>query len=403
MLFASTAFAQESVGRPRIDSLLTAARADSTLRPIGSRFLEEVILLAPDLDGEQLDILSKAVSEAFADSVLRADIVRAMSDTVPEALLVDLLERHRSGALAELRRVADANPPSNSLTEFTRALGTPPRERLQLMVDLGDAQGAAAIDLVSRETLASSAHELLTLLGARLAPPQRMSDEQFDVAHRQSSLNIGLANLHRLEAAPDELIQRAIADHSSASGRWFSNRFAAALSAAVGAAAQRVAALTVVRDEPPPPSVDPKLICSGDACGFEVDWEGPEPTTYNASFGSPGALSARVLENLLNAGYRLGRGDRSSGLTIVLRPRLGLARCEFMSGTDNTACVAIADVRVEFRGKYGDLENPGDLLIRNRCGSDGLLNVDDFSMLVAMGIHHAITTPPGGNRPLPRC
>lgn len=403
LLFASTVSAQEAGRGPRVDSLLTAARADSTLRQLGSRFLVEVTDLVPDMSGEQLDLFSKAVAEAFAETALRQDIVRAMSDSVPDETLVDLLGRYRSGALAELNHLADANRPRNTLSEFVAALGTPPRARLQLMVDLGEAQGASALDLISHETLAALAHELVSLLGARLAPPPRMSDEQFAVAHRQKLLNGGLATLHRLEAIPDELIQRAIADLSSASGRWFTDRYASALNAAMGAAAQRVAALTVVGDVSPSPSVDPNLICSGDACGFEVDWNGPEPTTYNLSFGSPGALGARVLERLLNTGYRLSRGVRSEGLTLVLRPRLGIARCEFMSGTDNTACLAIDDVRVEFRGKYGDLQNPTDLLVRNRCGSDGLLNVDDFASLVAMRILHAMTTFPGDHRPQPRC
>jgi hypothetical protein len=121
------------------------------------------------------------------------------------------------------------------------------------------------------------------------------------------------------------------------------------------------------------------------------------------TYGAAAAIEARVLENLVRGGYRLARQQNNSGLTITLRPRLGSALCDVISGTDNRVCEAITEVRVEFLGKYRDRPKPDDFTIRNRCGSDGVLDVDSLSALVAARVHYALTTFPGDARQVPRC
>jgi hypothetical protein len=394
--------------RARIDSLLVLVRADSVIRSLGQRFLYEIDLLAPDLTAEQRGILAESVATGFDTTAVREDVARAMSAEAPPSLVTDLLERHRTGAIEELDRLSRAYQPPQTFLEFSATMGTPPRERLQIMVALAEAQGAGTRQIVTEEILQESAHALFTQLGGSPAPFQRRTDAQFEEAYRQHALRLGLQNLHRLSPVSDDVVRRAVESWDAESGRWYVDAYADAFVVAIAEAAKRVAELTVVGSDAvadaPAPDVDPNLSCFGDPCGFVVDWGGgSEPTAFNMTYGAPAAIEARVLENLTRGGYHLARELNRAGLTITLRPRLTAALCEIMSGTDNRVCEAIGEVRVEFIGRYRDRAKPDDFTILNRCGSDGLLDVDGLSALVAARIHYAFTTYPGDERQIPRC
>ena len=412
MLLPAGAAAQESATLvSRVDSLVTFIHADTTTRGLGDLFMAELQLLLPDLSTEQLDILRAAVTQSFAPTAVHADVSRALVAGAAPPLISELLERYRSGALGELQRLADAYQPSQTFAEFMNGLGTPPRERLQLMVELGEAYGASTRQILVGEALQESAHAVVTLLGARLGPLQRLSDAQFDAAYRQYALSHGLNNLYRLAPASDELVRRASAELASEAGRWLAGSWAAASTAAVHAAAGRVAELTVVEtnDSTPPAAsapasaADSGLPCIADPCAFFVDWEGPEPTDHNSRFGNSGALSVRVMENLTRAGYLLVLRDNLDEFSIRLKPRLTDMRCEFMPGTDDSTCVAIAEVRVAFIGTFRDRPKPEDFTVRNQCGSDGAMDVDGIATLVAARILYAFKTTPGEEPPQPRC
>jgi hypothetical protein len=367
----------------------------------------ELQLLAPDLNAGQREILAAAVATGFDTLVVREDLARAMSTDAPPLLVADIVERHRTGALEELERLVRGYQPPQPISDFLASVGTPPRERLQLMVALAEAQGTGTRQMLTEETLQESAHALFTQLGGSPAPLQRRSDEQFEAAYRQNAIRLGFENLHRLPPVPDDVVRRVTESLGSESGRWYVDAYADALAAAVRAATLRVAELTVVGPDmpadPPAPEVDPNLSCFGDPCGFVVDWGGSEPTAFNMTYGAAAAIESRVLENLTRGGYQLAREQNRAGLTITLRPRLTAALCEVISGTDNRVCEAIGEVRVEFLGNYRERAKPDDFTLRNRCGSDGLLDVDGFSALVAARIHFSLTTFPGDERQVPRC
>jgi hypothetical protein len=54
----------------------------------------------------------------------------------------------------------------------------------------------------------------------------------------------------------------------------------------------------------------------------------------------------------------LGGGPGEQRLMIRLVPRLTTRICDIISGTDTERCDAIGEVRVEFRGRYGELPTP---------------------------------------------
>ena len=165
----------------------------------------------------------------------------------------------------------------------------------------------------------------------------------------------------------------------------------------------RVAVLTVVGAEQPVTGADEGLHCQGAPCLLWVDWDGPEPDVFNLRFGAPGALAARTMDHLGSAGFQLGGGPAEERFMIRLVPRLTTALCDFMAGTDSARCEAIRELRVEFRGRYGELATPASFTVLNRCGSDGVLHVDGLGAFVAARILHALYRPSEPAPPTPRC
>jgi len=318
-------------------------------------------------------------------------------------LVSDLLERYRSGAVGEMARAAAAFQPQGTPNDFLAGLGTPPRDRLQLMVQLVELDGQGALDLLLDEAVQESAHRLVTLLGGALPPFERLTDESFEAAYRDRAVRLGLRNLHNLQPVSDDLVERALSDLASEAGRWYVDAYSVAIIAASGAAASRAAALTVDGPESPDLPEGGALHCQGQPCLVWVDWEGSEPTDFNLRFGAAGALSARVLESLGSTGFQPGGGLGNPRYTIRLVPRLTSTLCDFMAGTDSAQCQAIGRVQVEFRGTYGDLPNPAGFTVLNRCGSDGVMDVDKMGAYVAARLLHALYRPSEPAPPTPGC
>jgi hypothetical protein len=114
-------------------------------------------------------------------------------------------------------------------------------------------------------------------------------------------------------------------------------------------------------------------------------------------------MDARVLERLSSSGYQLVRGRNAEGLTLRLRPRTTTSICDFLSGTDNRGCQAIDDVRVDFLGIDPERGTPDGLLVRNRCGSGEIMDVEGISAFVAARIQHVLARAPADQMPGPSC
>jgi hypothetical protein len=268
------------------------------------------------------------------------------------------------------------------------------------MANLAEAEGAGDFDLLVDEALRVAANRFVAQLGGEIAPYEPLSDAAWSEAYRQKLVMRSLELLHRLERVPDELIRRAIEEHSAAPARRYADGYVAALQEAIYRAGARAATLAVeeATAELPP---EPGRPCRGQPCGFLVEWQGRPPNGPNRRFGDAGQLENLVLGHLVGAGYRLERGPQSGGLTLRLRPRTGVGLCDFMSGTDNTGCLVIDNVRVDFLGEYPGYGTPEGFLVRNRCGADGAMAVDGVAAIVALRLHALLAPDPDAE--IPRC
>lgn len=389
--------------RQNLDSLWGTSEVEATTNGLAEQFVSHFLLLVPDLPMADQVLLADAAVTAFdPDGVRRYLTAKVASEASPE-VVVQLLEMRRSGAQAEMRQIAAGHTPTQPLEDFVAGLDDEGRARVQLMARLAEAQGRADFALLVDEGLRRSAHEFFISLGGATAF-EPLSDAGFDASYRDRILSQALEFLHTLEPVPDQLIEATIDEYSSAAEQWYSDAYLGAILEAVSAAGKRVVSLTQAAEEQAEPDEpDPALAgmpCRAEACGFVVDWQGRQPTDFNRRFGASGDLEIRVLERLVGAGYVLERGIYEEGLTMRLRARTMIGLCEAMSGTDNTGCTAIDQVRVEFLGSIPDYETPGGFIIRNRCGADSAMDVNGFSTQVALRLHYELT---GDERDVPNC
>jgi hypothetical protein len=398
--------------RAEIDALLATSNLDSVAAGLGEAFAAHVFDLVPELTVEQREAIEEAVAEGFDRTTVREDIAAALAADAPAHLVATMVQAHRTGAIAELARLAAAYTPPQSIAEFTAALRTAPlpRERLQLMVALAEARGDGDFGLNVDEGVRKVAHELVVVLGGTTEPFAPLPDADFEALYQSRTRVQTVVLLHRYATASDDLIRRATAEHDSEAGRWYVESYMAAITGAAAAAGSRVAALTVADPEPAPQpeaaptvaAVDPRVPCRAVACNLYVEWSG-RPPVFNQTFGNAEDLESRVFERLLSAGYQIARRMQGEGITIRVRPRIVTGLCGFMSGTDNRGCPAIDQVTVEFTGAIPGVQNPTNFTLQNRCGSDGLLDVNGFGLMVAARLDYALTTFTGDTRQLPRC
>lgn len=91
------------------------------------------------------------------------------------------------------------------------------------------------------------------------------------------------------------------------------------------------------------------------------------------------------------------------GMTIRLAPRLTRGNCAVSSGTSDTACAAIDQVRIDFLGTPPGRENMDPITVRNRCGANSIMGVEGISAYVAIHLDLALTTFEGDERKPPNC
>ena len=390
--------------REGIDALLDDPEVNALLASLDERYVEHFLMLVPDLAPENRDALDAAVASAFQPSSLRDILASALATEASAEWVARLVEMRRTGSQAELRRVARDGGPGPSFDAASPSEGD--RGRLQLMVALTEARRLTDLDLILDEEMRRLAHELVASLGGALGDFEPMPDEQFDAAYRDRTIRLAIESFSTLRSASDELVQAAVDEHLGEPAQWFADAYTASVVAAVQSAARGVAAVTVP-DAPAEPETTGDaasgLPCHAHACGFVVEWEGPEPSGTTAAYGAPGDLERLVLGQLVGAGYQLVRGPLDGGMTVRLRARSSRVYCEAMSGTDNRVCLAVGRVRVEFTGVHPGVETPGSFIVQNRCRANAVMHVQGIAGLVAARIHHQLTTSPGDERPVPRC
>jgi hypothetical protein len=386
--------------RADIDTLLEGDSIDATLFDLPERFFGHVILLVPDLEPEDQEILAAAIEQAFDPLQVRAAIVDFMAASASPERVDPLMESRSSGAAAEMRRLTEGYTPGESFEAFVQGLDDPPADRLRMLAELADARGAGDFDLLLDQVLAAAAYRLVTMLGGEPPPFRPLTDEAFEAAYRQRLVTRALELLHTTGDVPDRVVERVTDLYTSEEGRWYVDQMTEAMQSAALEAGRRVEALLVGPTDEPAVATGP---CQEQACGYLVEWQGSPPTDNNRRFGAAGDLDTRVLQYLSLAGYLLDRGVSAEGLTIRLRPRTMTTICDFMSGTDNRSCQAIDDVRIDFLGSDPEFPTPGALLVRNRCGSDQVMDVEGLAVYVAARLRHTLMGGPPEQAPAPVC
>lgn len=392
--------------RRNVDSLWVAPDVQATTAALAEQFVGHFLVLVPDLPMADQMLLADAAVTAFEGASIRRYLTAKVASEATPEVVAQLLEMRSVGAQAEVSRLAADHTPSQSLADFVAGLDAEARVRLQLMARLAEVRGAADFEILLDEGLRRSAHQFFLTLGGQ-TEFEMLSDEVFDATYRQKIVSQALELLYALEPVPDELIESLIGEYRSEPAQWYSDTYLEAMLQAVAAAGQRVASLTQVAEEEPEPEpeveLDPALAglpCRAEVCGFLVEWQGREPTDFNRRFGASGDLEVRVLERLVATGYQLERGVRDNGLTLRLRARTMIGLCEVMSGTDNTGCTAIDEVRVQFMRSDDDIEVPNDFTVRNRCGGDSAMDVNNLAAVVALRLHYELS---GDDRQVPNC
>lgn len=389
--------------RADIDTLLEGDSIDVTLFDLPERFFGHVILLIPDLEQEDQEILAASIEQGFDPLRVRADMVDFIAASASASLVDPLMASRNDGAEAEMRRLTEGYTPDESFEAFVQGLNDPPTDRLRMLAGLADARGAGDFDLLLDQLLGAAAYRLVTMLGGEPPPFRPLTDEAFEAAYRQRILTRALELLYTTEEVPDQVVERVTDLYMSEEGRWYVDQVAEAMQSAALEAGRRVEARFVGPTDEVAASVAGIGPCQEQACGYLVDWQGSPPTDTNRRFGAAGDLDARVLQYLSLAGYQITRGLNASGFTIRMRPRTMTAICDFMSGTDNQSCRAIDEVRIDFIGSNSEVPIPGALLVRNRCGSDELMDVEALAVYVAARLRHALMGGPQGQEPSPGC
>jgi hypothetical protein len=374
-----------------------------TLFGLPERFFGHVILLIPDLEREDQEILAAAIEQAFDPLRVRADIVDFIATSASQDRVDPLMESRSSGAEAEMLRLTEGYTPDQSFEAFVEGLDDPPADRLRMLGELADARGAGDFDLLLDQVLAAAAYRLVTMLGGDPPPFRPLTDEAFEAGYRQRIVTRALELLHTTVEVPDQVVEQVTDLYMSEEGRWYVDQVTEAMQSAALEAGWRVEELLVGPTDQPAAAEEATGLCQEQACGYVVEWQGSPPTDINRRFGAAGDLDARVLQYLSLGGFVLDRGLSAEGLTIRLRPRTVTTICDFMSGTDNRSCQAIDDVRIDFLGTHPEFPTPGALLVRNRCGSDQVMDVEGLAVYVAARLRHALTGAPPDQEPAPVC
>jgi len=123
-------------------------------------------------------------------------------------------------------------------------------------------------------------------------------------------------------------------------------------------------------------------------------------------YGNPAQLEDLTRAALTQRGYTLLAGADAGGLRIILQPAVNQAMCDQMAGTStDMSCQAITEIQARVEGP--DAVTDGVDLpsrLRNRCGADRLMTVDQFAVHVAEYIAYAVEgKAKGDRRPVGRC
>lgn len=243
-LAAAGAGAATRAGATAVERLVDHSAIETILSARAGAFSRQVALLAEDLTDAELERLVPAVQESFAPERLRADVVSFIQSEAPDAETVDEVLRFvEQGASAEMQRIADGYEPPLDLQEYTRSLlaSPPDRDRVDLVVEWTETQGAGDFFVLLDEALREAAFEAWRALRPD-APSFEPATGQELQARLIDSFNASVVSfLRAYETVPDNVLAAATAEYASPAGQWYVEAYSLGIAQAMRAAGRRVA------------------------------------------------------------------------------------------------------------------------------------------------------------------
>lgn len=229
--------------RANIEEILEFSQVESITSGIGESLMARVSALAGDLSSDEQNRLRSAISSGFIQGDLHSDIVEFMSVEAENDVVETVLERLRTGATSEIRRIESAYNPSRSLEEYAAGLDTsmPSGERLNLAARWAAARSTGDFYIILYEAERETAHELLKALRGDAPAFVELSRSEYEREHENQTGMAVLSLLYRFETVSNELLREAIAEYESESGQWYIESYTFGIVEALWLAGQRAA------------------------------------------------------------------------------------------------------------------------------------------------------------------
>jgi hypothetical protein len=146
-------------------------------------------------------------------------------------------------------------------------------------------------------------------------------------------------------------------------------------------------------------------LCRNATCTLHIDWGSQgTPSFVDRRYGAPGTFEEHVMKGLAAAGYRFSTAAPDSALRIRLRPRIARAVCDLIPGTNpDQSCQTIGDVAADFLTSDKIEGIPGNIRIRNRCGNNQMMTIQQFGEYVAGMLDYTLARDKEKKRPTARC
>jgi hypothetical protein len=226
-----------------VDTLIDASGIPNVLAGLGSVVQAQLARVAPNLSAEQMTRAREVLARNFEGARLYESVAAALRSEAPSEQLGALYDGFTTGAVAETRRQAAAYRPPLPLDQFVTALTDvpPPQERVQVMLRLAEAEGAAQLYLTLAESARGAATAAARALDPNVPSFRSLPDDQVALALEQHDRQTVLLFLHRYAPLSDAQIAGLAERYESEAGRWFVDALTRAVRDAVLTAAERSA------------------------------------------------------------------------------------------------------------------------------------------------------------------
>ena len=227
--------------RANIEEILELSQVESITSGIGESLMARVSALAGDLSLDEQNRLRSAISSGFIQGDLHSDIVEFMSVEAENDVVETVLDRLRTGATSEIRRIESAYNPPRSLEEYAAGLeaSMPSGERLNLAARWVTARSTGDFYIILDEAERETAHELLKALRSDAPAFVPLSRTEYEREHENQTGTAVLSLLYRFETVSNKLLREAIAEYESESGQWYVESYTFGIVEALWLAGQR--------------------------------------------------------------------------------------------------------------------------------------------------------------------